>query len=257
MIQVAAIQHDIAWEDGPATYRMVTPAIAAAADRGARLVLLTEMFATGFSMAVETIAEKPDGPTTEFLLQRAQAAGAWVGGSIPTWWPDGTSRPRNVFTLAGPDGTVHRYAKLHPFSYAKEHEIYEPGDQRITVDIDGVRVTPFVCYDLRFANAFWDRAPGTDLYTVVANWPEVRREAWMALLRARAIENQAYVVGANRVGEGGGQTYSGDSAIYDPLGHPLATASKSEAILMAPVDPDHVAAVRARYPFLPDRRQLG
>jgi predicted amidohydrolase len=178
----------------------------------------------------------------------------YIGGSIPLLHDGG--RPRNTFTLAAPDGTVHRYAKLHPFSFAREHELYDAGDQRITVDIDGVRVSPFVCYDLRFANAFWDLAPTTDLYVVVANWPEVRREPWMALLRARAIENLAYVVGVNRVGNGGGLAYSGDSRIIDPLGVELATAHGDEAVLVADIDPGHVAAVRERFPFLADRRSF-
>ena len=256
MIRVAAIQHDICWEDPQSTYDHVTPMVASAADRGARLILLTEMFATGFSMLSEKISEQPDGPSTEFLVNQAARTGAFVGGSIPMWWPADTTRPRNVFTLAAPDGTVHRYAKLHPFTFGREHEHYDAGNQRITVTIDGVRVTPFVCYDLRFANAFWDMAHDTDLYTVVANWPEARREPWMALLRARAIENQAYVLGVNRVGEGGNLVYSGDSKIFDPLGHELAGASKIEAILTADIDPDEVAAVRARFGFLNDRRQF-
>jgi len=97
---------------------------------------------------------------------------------------------------------VSRYSKIHPFSYAHEDEHYAAGDKHLTVDIDGLRVTVFICYDLRFADEFWESALGTDLYVVPANWPEPRREHWRALLRARAIENQAYVVGANRVGAG-------------------------------------------------------
>jgi predicted amidohydrolase len=242
------------WEDAAATCAALVAHFDVASAQGTRLALVTEMFATGFSMAADRISEAPDGPTTTFLLEQAARTQMYIGGSIPLLHDGG--RPRNTFTLASPDGTVHRYAKLHPFSFAREHELYDAGDQRITVEIDGVRVSPFVCYDLRFANAFWDVAPTTDLYVVVANWPEVRREPWMALLRARAIENLAYVVGVNRVGSGGGLEYSGDSRIIDPLGVELATARGDEAVLVADIDPGHVAAVRERFPFLADRRSF-
>jgi len=255
-MKVAAIQHDVAWRDPSATHAVVTPMIEAAAVQGARLILLTEMFATGFSMQADEIAQDPDGISTEFLRQQAAKHQAWIGGSIAMRWPAQSVRPRNVFTLASPDGQVSRYAKLHPFSYSGEHKSYDAGDSIITVEIDGVRVTPFVCYDLRFANIFWDKANDTDLYAVVANWPQSRREHWSALLRARAIENQAYVVGVNRVGQADKLDYSGDSAIIDPLGVVMSTASGTPAVLVADITVDHVRAVRARFPFLADRRKV-
>jgi len=253
-MKIAAVQHDIAWEDPTATRASLVEPLARAADAGTTLALLTEMFATGFSMAAERISEPHDGPTTVWMREQAHRTGMWIGGSIPTSRNGG--RPQNVFTIVAPDGRVHRYAKLHPFSYAKEDQLYDAGDQRMTLTIDGVRITPFVCYDLRFANAFWDMAGDTDCYAVVANWPASRREHWMALLRARAIENQAYVVGVNRVGEGGGLDYCGDSRIIDPLGVELATAHSIEAVLVADIDAEHVASVRSRFPFLNDRRVL-
>jgi predicted amidohydrolase len=253
-MKIAAIQHDICWEDASATRARLAKPLDHAAAQGAGLALLTEMFATGFSMAAERISEPIDGPTTEWMHQRAQHTGMWIGGSIPTSRSEG--KPQNMFTFVAPDGRVHRYAKLHPFSYAREDQLYDPGDARMTFTIDGVRITPFVCYDLRFANAFWDLANDTDCYVVVANWPEARREHWMALLRARAIENLAYVVGVNRVGEGDGVSYTGDSRIIDPLGVELATAHRNESVLVADIDADHVAKVRARFAFLNDRRTL-
>ena len=157
--------------------------------------------------------------------------------------------------LAAPDGTVHRYRKIHPFSYSGEHERFDAGDGFVTVDVDGVRCSLFVCYDLRFADEFWALAPDTDCYLVPANWPAKRRDHWRTLLRARAIENQAYVVGVNRVGEGGGLEYVGDSAIIGPFGEELADgADAGEAVLLADVDPAHVASIRERFPFLTDRR---
>ncbi len=128
------------------------------------------------------------------------------------------------------------------------------GDRFLTVDVEGVRCTFFVCYDLRFADEFWVRARETDCYVLPSNWPAARRDHWMTLLRARAIENQAYVVGVNRVGQGGRLTYAGDSMIVDPFGELCAQAGDGEAILTADVDPERVRSVRAEYPFLQDRR---
>jgi predicted amidohydrolase len=252
-VKVAAIQHDVVWEDGPATLARLEPQLEAAAGAGARLVVLTEMFPTGFSMEPERVAEPEGGPSTEFLRTQAADLGVWLAGSIPIQ-PGSGGRAVNRLLLAGPAGELDHYDKIHPFTYSGEHEHYAAGTRRLTVDVDGVRVTPFVCYDLRFADEFWSEAPGTDCYVVVANWPAVRRSHWQALLVARAIENQAYVVGVNRVGEGGGLHYAGDSRIVDPLGEVLAAGAGGETILLADVDPAVVAETRRRYPFLADRR---
>ena len=253
MLKVAAVQHDIAWEDPPATMARLRPLIAAAVDDGARLVVLSEMYATGFSMAADRIAEAPDGPSTAVLVDEADRHGCWVCGSVPERQEHGL--PFNRFVLAGPAGEIHRYAKLHPFTYAGERDHYAAGADRLTVTVEGVRVTPFVCYDLRFGDEFWAVADDTDLYVVVANWPASRRLHWQVLLQARAIENQAYVVGVNRVGVGDGVAYAGDSRIVDPLGELLASAPEGgEGVALADVDPARVAEVRDRFPFLADRR---
>jgi len=216
--------------------------------------VLTEMFATGFSMAAERIAEPPDGPSRAFLVDQARRHGAWVCASIPTADP-ALPRPVNRLVLAAPDGGVETYDKIHPFSFAGETEHYAAGERFLTVEIEGVRTSFFVCYDLRFADEFWALAPATDCYVVVANWPEARRHHWQSLLVARAIENQAYVVGVNRVGtDGNGHRYSGDSRIIDPLGEVVAAAAYVETTLTADVDPAAVTDVRTRFPFLVDRR---
>jgi predicted amidohydrolase len=231
--------------------------IAAAAAGGAGMVLLTETFSTGFSFDTPGIGEPEDGPSASFLAGEAARHGIWVGGSCPEIDPAAPAddpRPSNVFVLAGPDGKRHRYRKIHPFSHADEERYVRAGTDFVTVDVDGVRVSLFVCYDLRFADEFWQLAADTDVFLVPANWPEARREHWMTLLRARAIENQAYVVGVNRVGSGGGIDYSGDTRIVDPLGELLATGSREETIVFADVSTEHVAAVRDRFRFLDDRR---
>ena len=253
-MKIAAIQSDIAWEDPEANFTRLRPWVAAAAAAGAKLVVLPEMFACGFSMTTATIAEPPGGPSTRFLEHQARQHDLWICGSVPEV-PLGEAKPYNTLVLASPHGQVVRYRKIHPFSFAREHEHYGAGSDHITVDVDGLRCTLFVCYDLRFADEFWGRAEQTDAYVVVANWPERRRHHWTTLLQARAIENQAYVVGANRVGHGNGLDYSGDSRIVDPWGEVLAAAAGGETMVLADVRPEVVRDARERFPVLKDRRK--
>ncbi|MGY1740410.1 MULTISPECIES: nitrilase-related carbon-nitrogen hydrolase [unclassified Blastococcus] len=252
-MRIAVVQHDIVWEDRDANFARLAPQVARAAAAGAELVLLSETFSTGFSMT-PGIGEPEGGPSAGFLLEQAAAHGVWVAGSCPEVAPGG-DLPFNSFVLAGPDGTVHRYRKLHPFTHGGEHERFRAGDGPVTVEIGGLRITPFVCYDLRFADVFWRAAPETDVYLVTANWPAARRLHWQTLLQARAIENQAYVVGCNRVGAAGdGTEHAGDSRIVSPMGELLATAAGVETVVLADVDAGEVAATRDRLRFLPDRR---
>lgn len=252
-MRIAAIQSDIAWEQPEANFERLRPWLTAAAAAAARLVVLPEMFACGFSMATDRIREPEGGPTATFLTTQARANGLWICGSLPEL-PAGADKPYNTLVLAGPEGQVHRYRKIHPFSFAREHEHYAAGDQHVTVDIEGLRCSLFICYDLRFADEFWTRATATDAYLVIANWPERRRHHWTALLQARAIENQAYVVGVNRVGRGNDLDYTGDSRILDPWGETLAAAAGSETMLLADLRPEVVRDAREKFPVLKDRR---
>ena len=252
-MRFAVVQHDIVWEDRTANFARLAPLVARAAGAGAEFVLLSETFSTGFTMT-PGMGEPEGGPSAQFLQERAAEHGVWVAGSCPEVAPDG-DLPYNSFVLAGPDGTVHRYRKLHPFTHGGEHERFRAGEKPVTVEVGGLRVTPFVCYDLRFADVFWQAGPGTDVFLVTANWPAARRLHWTALLQARAIENQAYVVGCNRVGTAGdGTEHVGDSRIVSPMGELLATAAGVETVLLADVDAAEVAATRDRFRFLADRR---
>jgi len=253
-MKIAGLQLDIVWESPEENFRRITPWIEAAKAAGARLLVLPEMFACGFSMQVARQAEAEDGPSTAFLVDGARAHGMWLAGSVPVK-PAGADKPFNTLVLAGPQGQLHRYRKIYPFTFAKEHLHYGAGTERVTVEVEGVRLTLFVCYDLRFADEMWATAEQTDCYVFVANWPERRRHHWKALLMARAIENQAYVVGINRVGEGGGLDYSGDSRIIDPWGEVLASGARRETMLVAEVDPKVVADARETFPVLRDRHQ--
>ncbi|MDP9391887.1 MAG: carbon-nitrogen family hydrolase [Actinomycetota bacterium] len=252
-MRIAAVQHDIVWEDREANFERLAPQVRRAVGAGAELVLLTETFSTGFSMT-PGIGEPEDGPSARFLAAQAAEHGVWVGGSCPEIAADG-ELPYNSFVLAGPDGSTHRYRKLNPFTHGGERERFRAGADPVTLDIGGLRITPFICYDLRFADVFWRAAPETDVYLVPANWPAARRQHWQTLLAARAIENQAYVVGCNRVGTAGdGTQHSGDSRIVSPMGELLATAAGVETIVLADVDAAEVRATRDRLRFLADRR---
>lgn len=250
-MRVALVQFDIAWEDAPENHRRLTRHLDFAREQGARLAILPEMFSSGFSMDAARTAEPPGGSTEQFLLERASKLGLWILGSIAE---AGSPQPRNTVLIVSPRGQVTRYSKIHPFTYSGEDRHYAAGERIVTVEIEGVRVTPFVCYDLRFPEVFRFAAHDTDLFAVVANWPEARREHWKTLLRARAIENQAYVAGVNRVGEGGKLRYSGDSALIDPLGEAIFERVECEAVLAGDVEPARVAEVRQKFPFLRDTR---
>jgi predicted amidohydrolase len=252
-MRIAAVQHDIVWEDRDANFERLAPQVARAVGAGAELVLLTETFSTGFSMT-PGIGEPEGGPSSRFLAERAAEHGVWVAGTCPEI-EDGEQLPFNSFVLAGPDGSTHRYRKLHPFTHAGEHERFRAGEKPVTVQVGGLRITPFICYDLRFADVFWRAAPETDVYLVPANWPSPRRHHWQTLLQARAIENQAYVVGCNRVGTAGdGTEHAGDTRIVSPMGELLGTAAGVETLVLADVDAAEVTATRDRLRFLPDRR---
>jgi predicted amidohydrolase len=251
-MQVAGIQCELTWEDRDANLKRLRPHVEDAAAVGARLVLLPEMFPTGFSMNTALVAEEPDGPSASFLHELATETGAFVGGSFACRSGD-RDKPTNRFLLAGPAGEEVAYDKIHPFSYGTETEHYAAGERAVSFEIDGIRFTPFVCYDLRFADWFWNAASTTDCYTVVGNWPAPRQSHWDDLLRARAIENQAYVVGVNRVGIGGHLEYVGGSVVYGPFGETVARAGASEETLSAKIDSARVREVRERFPFLADR----
>jgi len=251
-MRVAAVQLDVAWEDPSTNFRRAEKRAQEAAAVGAELVIFPEMFACGFSMRPERVAEAPGGPTEAFLTELAAGLGVHVIAGVPLRVDEGA--PRNCAVAVSPDGQVRRAGKLHPFSFAGENEHYAFSDAVHTWTVGGLRITPFVCYDLRFPEPFRLAADRTDAFVVLANWPERRRVHWQTLLRARAIENQAYVVGCNRAGDGDGLHYAGDSALLSPWGEALAGAAEAETVIYADLDAAAIPAARAAFPALRDRR---
>ena len=251
VLRTALIQLDIRWEDRATNHERAGILLAQAAGAGARLAILPEMFSTGFSMKGDDVAEQPGGSTGAWLVETAAELGLWIVAGVAE---KGTPLPRNTAHVVSPKGEVTRYAKIHPFSFADEDKHYQGGDRVVTAVVEGVRVTPLVCYDLRFPEPFRLAAHETDLFVVIANWPERRRAHWQTLLRARAIENLAFVAGVNRVGDGEGFHYAGDSALVSPWGETLAGGAENETVLVADVDPDAVKDARTKFPALKDRR---
>ncbi|MFZ3044737.1 MAG: amidohydrolase [Desulfatirhabdiaceae bacterium] len=217
-LTVSLIQTDLVWENSEANLTLMEEWIARL-DMRTDLIVLPEMFNTGFTMNAAELAQTMDGPAVTWLKQTALQNDCHVIGSVIVM-DDG--RYFNRLICAGPDGNVMTYDKRHLFRMMEEDRVYTAGTSRLTVDIDGWRIRPFICYDLRFP--IWTRNLDNayDVAIFIANWPQKRAHHWNSLLVARAIENQCYVIGVNRVGrDGNGLRFSGDSAAINPTGDHL------------------------------------
>ncbi|MDU0369641.1 amidohydrolase [Hymenobacter endophyticus] len=215
------------------------------------LIVLPEMFTTGFSMEAAALAEPMHGPTLEWMQLVAEARDAVVTGSLIV---EDEGRYYNRLLWVRPDGAVSFYNKRHLFTMAGEHHVYTAGTQRLLEEWRGWRICPLVCYDLRFP--VWSRNPQEqpyDLLLYTANWPAARRTAWVTLLRARAIENLAYTMGVNCVGvDGNGLAYTGDSALLDMRGEYLVEVGNQETSITRTLRRDELTAFRERFPALED-----
>lgn len=248
---------DIAWEDKQANYDKAERLIARAGPSRGDFLLLPEMFDTGFSFNVERTADA-DLATLKYITQLAQDLEVYVQGSR-TVLENG--RAENRATVIGPDGKVLAdYAKIHPFSLGKEHERFPGGREVLTypLQIEGAEpltVCPAICYDLRFPELFRiGLQRGTHLFALGANWPQSRAAHWRALLIARAIENQAFVLGVNRTGNDPSLAYAGGSIAIGPRGELLGELGPEEAPLSVEIDPREVHAWREKFPAWKDAR---
>lgn len=243
-LKLALVQSDLAWQDRSANLSRFGELLEQA--RGAELVILPEMFTTGFSMDSASLAEPEQGPASEWLLQQAASLDAVVTGTVIVQAADGTYRNRLLW--ARPDGTLLHYDKRHLFRMAGEHEHYTAGERQVRLELKGWRVRPLICYDLRFP--VWSRdAENTDLLLYTANWPGARRYHWNRLLPARAIENLCYVAAVNRVGtDGKGYAYTGDSQVLDFQGETLLNAGDAEGVFTVSLSSAGLATYRTRFP---------
>jgi predicted amidohydrolase len=283
---IACCQFDIAWENKVANFEKVRDLVTAAKLPAGSLLLLPEMFATGFSMNVEAIHEGPTPESLRLLSERGfqgrctrpfatetylstlakERAISVLGGLVKATLyelpakadvPEPLFKGVNQAVAFGPDGgQIARYTKLHPFSYAGETEHYESGEEVVTFPWGGFTVAPFICYDLRFPEAFRKATlRGSQLFCVIANWPKRREAHWLTLLKARAIENQAYVAAVNRCGSDPQLEYGGRSLIIDPRGEVLADAGDKEGVIGAELDLQSLLEYRKEFPALKDIRE--
>ncbi|HEX7374330.1 MAG TPA: amidohydrolase [Steroidobacteraceae bacterium] len=243
-LRVTMIQADLAWQDPSANRAMFASHFRGLVGH-TDLIVLPEMFTTGFSMDAATLAETMDGPTIEWLREEAVAMGCAITGSLIV--RDG-DRHYNRLLWVTADGQLQHYDKRHLFRMAQEPEHYSAGERRLIVRHKGWRICPLVCYDLRFP--VWSRNRGDyDLLLYVANWPARRNVAWKTLLRARAIENISYVVGVNRIGkDGNGASYLGESAAIDFLGKVLAGDRGGDFVETVVLDRESLDAFRRDFP---------
>ncbi|MFC0141190.1 amidohydrolase [Erwinia mallotivora] len=242
-LKLSVLQQPLVWMDGEANLRFFDGVIDHLPDSD--LIVLPEMFTTGFAMGAAK-ASLPEAQVISWLHEKARLTQALTGGSVAIQTAKGAV---NRFLLVEPDGKVHRYDKRHLFRMAEEHQHYLAGDSRVVVEWRGWRILPQICYDLRFP-VFSRNQNDYDLALYVANWPEPRAGHWQALLLARAIENQAYIVGCNRVGSDDNHyLYSGDSRIISPQGEILAAAEPHQsAVLNAELSLEALQDYRHRFP---------
>lgn len=246
-MKITILQRDIEWANPSVNINRADEAI----DRnpGSDIYALPEMFSTGFCTNPEGIAESDNSETLQWLKRKAAAIDAAIAGSVAVT-KDG--KFYNRFYFVKPDGSVTHYDKKHLFTYGGEHKRFTAGNERVVVEFRGVRILLEICYDLRFP--VWARNRGDyDMILYVASWPTPRVSAWSALLVARAIENQCYVAGVNRVGNDPACQYCGGSVVIDPYGKTIAACTDNlECEATATIDIEALQAFRAKFPVLND-----
>ncbi|MFI5133157.1 MAG: amidohydrolase [Chitinophagales bacterium] len=261
-LTVTTIQSNLHWEDKAANLSMFEKKIASIEER-TEIVVLPEMFSTGFSMNPQQLAETMEGETVQWMKRVAAENSIILTGSVIIGEPEtglavsnGLTHYFNRLIWMLPNGQYGHYDKRHRFAFAGENDQYTAGTKRLIASVKGWKINLLVCYDLRFP--VWSRQQiqeeaEYDVLIYVANWPERRSIAWKTLLAARAIENQCYVIGVNRVGNDGNNIYhSGDSMIVDPLGEILYHTSDEEDIFTIVLDKTHLQTVREKFPFWRD-----
>ncbi|HET8802971.1 MAG TPA: amidohydrolase [Aequorivita sp.] len=249
-LKITIIQSDLHWENAEANRALFSKKIQNI-EAEADLIVLPEMFSTGFSMNAKNLAEKNDGETFKWMVSEARKNNCAITGSVII---SEYGKFYNRLFFIFPDGSFKKYDKKHTFTLARENVTYAAGTERLIVNYKGWKICPLVCYDLRFP--VWARnTEDYDVLIYVANWPIMRTLAWDTLLRARAIENMAYCVGVNRVGfDGNDHEYVGHSAVYDVLGKQISTTTfEKEFTETVVLEKEHIESNRKKLQFLNDR----
>lgn len=249
-LTVALIQTNLIWENPIANRQLLNTKIDTIKP-GIDLIILPEMFTSGFTMNAADVAETMDGETIQWLKMKAKEKQVAIIGSLVI---TENNKYYNRLLCVEPSGNITIYDKRHTFTLAGEHKVYTAGNEKVIFNYNGWKICPLVCYDLRFP--VWARnVENYDLLLYVANWPKVRINAWDALLKARAIENMSYSIGVNRVGlDGNNYEYSGHSAAYDVLGNRIDAIPKNkETIEIVVLEKEHIIKYREKLNFLEDK----
>ncbi len=254
MIRAGLAQMDISWEDFESNRGKVKSFFREAREKEVDILVFPEMTMTGFSMNVEKITRNWQAQRELFADLSAEYGIASVCGYPVRKEEAGEVFYENHLEIFDETGSVLDYAKIHPFSYGEEARYYRGGKQIRTACWRGMILGAFVCYDLRFPEVFQISSAESQLIFVIASWPAERTGHWDVLLQARAIENQAYIVGVNRTGTGGGLCYRGHSAVYGPEGERLTELTEEETLLTAEIDSDKVESIRRSFPVKQDRK---
>ncbi len=251
ILQIALIQPDLVWENAPKNREAFLQKIDTI-PQDVDLIILPEMFTTGFTMNATGVAETMKGETIQWLTTISKTKDCAITGSIII---EENKKYYNRLIFMLPNGEYHTYDKHQLFTLAREHEVFTAGQKEVIIEYLGWKIKPQICYDLRFP--VWARNTSEyDLLLYVASWPKPRINAWDTLLKARAIENMCYCVGVNRVGiDGKAYEYNGHSAVYDVLGNSVLEENpvEKETILYARLDKSHIVDVREKLAFLKDR----
>ncbi|HLA56695.1 MAG TPA: amidohydrolase [Flavobacterium sp.] len=251
-MKTAIIQSSLIWENAQANRTHFAEKIASMATK-ADLIVLPEMFSTGFTMNPSPVAETMDGETISWMKSTAEKTGSAICGSVVIIENDNY---RNRFLFAFPSGEIQFYDKRHLFALTGENTAYTSGEKKVIIEYKDWKICPQVCYDLRFP-VFSRNTEGYDLLIYSANWPAARINAWDALLKARAIENMSYVIGVNRIGDDKNDYhYPGHSQILDCFGNYKIMPSENEGIFIADLDKNAMLEARQKFGFLNDRDQF-
>lgn len=252
-MKIALIQLNTEWESKKKNLEKAEYFTKKASEEKCDVIVFPEMFTTGFSMNVSVVAEDGYGETASALSQMARKYDINIIAGYPVKAP-GAEKARNMAVVFNRKGLPNAtYTKIHPFSFAGEDNYYAAGNNTVVFDIDDMPASIFICYDLRFPEVFRDVASEVQAIFVIANWPAERIDHWMTLLRARAIENQCFIIGVNRTGiDGNNITYPGASHVFDPTGKEICSGNERDEFITCEINPAEASETRLKFPFLKD-----
>ena len=254
-MNIGLCQMDIEWQDKELNKLKCHKFIKEAKEKQVDLLIFPEMTLTGFSMNAELISEDTSLESETLSWFRSKALEFRINIGFGMVQKKSSLYYNNLCIISRDGSLLSSYSKIHPFSYGEEAKYYTGGENFITTTLENINIGSTICYDLRFPELFQILSCNSDAIIVIANWPEVRREHWITLLKARAIENQCYILGVNRVGLGNNIKYAGDSMIVSPLGEVLCHLSSYEGLIYSNILKEEVENIRSKFPLKKDRKE--